>query len=112
MQAYFAAAGGLLTALAGAMASWALVLARRNERRSANKDETQQAFDLQQVAMGNIVADNERLRARQGELHDTVNRVVGKLGEMTTQHARCEEQLDAVIGRLRVAEARIHELGG
>lgn len=112
MQTILIAAGGLLTAIASVMGSWALILARRNENRSATKDETQQAFDLQQISMANMERDNARLRERQGELHDTVNRVVEKLGEVTTMHIRCEEQLDEVLRRLRNAEARIHELGG
>lgn len=112
MRDLLPAVGGILAAVASVMGSWALILARRNETRSFTKDETQQAFDLQQTAMGNLERDNERLRKRQDQLHDTVNRVVGKLGAMTTQHARCEEQLDTVLTRLRNAEARIHELGG
>lgn len=112
MQPLLLAASGILTAIASVMASWALILARRNENRSATKDETQQAFDLQQIAMANIERDNHRLRERTDELHNTVNRVVGKLGEVTTQHARCEDQLDTVLTRLRQAEARIHELEG
>lgn len=119
MQPILLALGGVLTAVASVLASWSFVLARRNERRgqeiaahSATKEETQQAFDLQQIAMANMATDNERLRERQGQLHDTVNRVVGKLGEVTAMHTRCEEQLDSVLSRLRDAEARIHELEG
>jgi len=123
LQAVLVAAGGLLTALAAVLAAWALIQQRRNEKRqalelarisqqSATKDEIQQAFDLQQVAMENLAKDNEGLRKRQGELHDTVNRLVGQLGVMTVNHRGCEEQLDRIAERLRIAEARIHELGG
>lgn len=112
MQPILQATGPILTAVASVLAAWALILNRRNEKRSATKDETKQAFELQQVAMENILADNQRLRARHDELHDTVNTVVGKLGQVTSHHARCEQQLDDVISRLRNAEARIHELGG
>lgn len=104
--------GGVLTAISGVMGAWAVILGRRNEKRSATKDETQQAFDLQQLAMENVSKDNERLRKRQDDLHDQVNRLVGQLGEVTVNHRKCEDQLIELGERLRLTEAQIHELGG
>lgn len=99
-------------AVAGALSAWAVVLQRRGEKRNATKEEVGQAFELQQLAMANVERDNERLRARQDDLHGQVNRLVGQLGEVTAQHRRCEESLDEMRGRLRAAETQIEELLG
>lgn len=112
LQPVLITAGGVLTALASVMGAVALILARRNERTAATKEETQQAFDLQQKSMENVERDNERLRHRQDEMHETINRVLGQLAEVTTHHRRCEESLDEMHTRLRAAETRIAELGG
>lgn len=111
-QTWLTAIGAILTAIATVMGAFALVLSRRTEHKSATKEETQQAFDLQQVAMKNVLEDNIRLRARQDDLHKSMNSVLGKLGEMTAKHETCDRNLKATNDRLKIAEARILELGG
>lgn len=112
VQPILLAVGGLFTAVASVLAAWAVVVARRNEKQNATKEEVGQAFELQQKSMENVERDNERLRKRQDELHNQVESLVGRLGETTTRHRRCEESLDEMFERLRLAEARIAELGG
>lgn len=110
------AVGGVATALAALLASYAVIQSRRTERSSANQEATQQAFDLQGKMLDRVQTENEKLRARVEELHGKVNTILAKqavdaaahraqLQAITDQHHTCEQ-------RLAAAEERLAALGG
>lgn len=107
-----AAFGSLAGSVAAVIGAYALLQARRTEDKTATREEVGQAFDLQDKAMQHIVEENDRLRVRDKDLHDRVNTMAGKLGEMTTKHRQCEATLEDLTSRLRIAESKIAELGG
>lgn len=72
----------------------------------------QSAQEVQTAALTRAEAEIEKLRKRNDDLHDTVNRVVGQLGETKVQHQQCQDDLRDIGNRLRIAEGRIAELGG
>lgn len=99
----------VVASLAGAYAG---IQGRRTEHRSANREEVEQAFQFQGEMLENYRKDNQRLQEKTQEMHDTVNRTLGKLGEVTARHQECERNLMDLSSRLSMAEARISELGG
>jgi hypothetical protein len=123
IQSILIAIGGLFTAVSAVMGSYALIQARRTERRSATKEETAQAFELQQKSMENVEKDNVRLRERSDQLHDQFADLALKIHDVEYKHRKCERSLeeqsarhqtemDNLFTRLRHAEAKISELGG
>lgn len=118
--------GGVGTLIASVVGAFALIQKHRTDHRiaetegkKANSEETQQAFDLQDLAMQEVVASNSRLvaeiarvREKNDKYHDDINRILGTLGEVKARERRCQDDLNALGDRLRIAEARIAELGG
>jgi hypothetical protein len=118
--------GGAGTLIASVVGFLAYMGNRKNAQKQAAIDakkadtsETQQAFDLQDRAMQDLIASNKRLtnevgrvRDKNDEQHDTINRILGQLGETKAREQQCQRDLNALGDRLRLAEARIAELGG
>ena len=93
-----AAFGSIAAALASLAAAYAVVQARRTERKSADRETTQQAIDT-------IEKLNVMLEAKVDRLESANHALGGRLDEMRAAHMGCES-------RLRIAEAKIAELGG
>lgn len=93
------------SAVATLIGSYALIQARRTERKSADQVATQQSFEMQGAMLDRYAADNVRLQGRVDDLHAKVNEALGRLAEMTVNHRECEERLES-------AEARLAALGG
>lgn len=111
--------GGVLGALASVMGAYAVVQSRKTEQKSASREETQQALDAQSQLLDRYEKRIEHLEARNNELHTRVNNALGELAIAKQQHRECEEQLrvtraeyEQLCSRLRIAEAKIAELGG
>lgn len=110
------ATGSVLATILGAAA---VVLARRNDTKGIALQEERQAFELQAEAMtlqsqqmDRVLAESDRVRARNEQMHESLNTALAKVAEITVKHERCERDLNALGNRLRIAEARITELGG
>lgn len=89
------------------------------EQKAATREEVQQAFDLQSVAMEQVKTANADLikeLARQSgkyeAMHDSLNSALARVAELKAEHTKCTTDLNAMGNRLRLAEARIAELGG
>lgn len=125
--------GGFGTALAAVVGVFAFLQKRRTDREQAaitakamTRDEVQQAFDLQERAMAELVASNQRLTAeitrvrdKNDDMHGSLNSALAELNIVKGEHRKCERDLNALgdelrstVGRLHIAEARIAELGG
>jgi chromosome segregation ATPase len=102
--------GTVSLAVASLAGAYAAVQGRRTESRSANREEVEQAFEMQGKMLENYRSDNDRLREKQQEMHDTVNRTLGKLGAVTVLHQECERNLESLSARLSAAERRLAEL--
>lgn len=97
---------GLLATAAGSLvASWALIQAKRTERKSATRQEVQQAFDMQGEILDRYKEDNVVLR-------DRVSELIGSVHTLTDLHRQCEADRLDTERRLHIAEAKIAELGG
>lgn len=102
---FFTNLGLLATAIGTVFGSWALIQAKRTDRKSATREEVQQAFDLQGEMLDRFQADNAGLR-------DRVNELIGSVHTLTDLHRQCEMDRLDTERRLHLAEARIAELGG
>lgn len=97
--------GGILTAVAAVLASYAVIKQRQNEGKSIGKDELQQALDAQNGLMDRYEKRIERLEARIEVTEKKAEDAIAARDEMNLKHRSCES-------RLALAEARIAELGG
>lgn len=107
------------TAIGTFVGSWALFQAKKTESKAATREEVNQAFEMQGTMLNRYKEDNDRLRGRNDQMHDTINRLVAQVAETKVKHEKCEKDTNAIADRLRiaenhlrVAEARISELGG
>lgn len=98
--------GAVCTAVAALLAAYATYIGKKNEGQSANAIETAQAFELQQQSMANVKEDNDRLRARNDQMHDRLNQAIGSLNTMTINHQRCEQKLEEAGERIAVLDRK------
>jgi acetyl-CoA carboxylase carboxyltransferase component len=106
----FTAFGSVTAALAALLGAYATYLGKRNEGKSANREETQQAFALQQLAMENQERDNEKLRARAETMHDKLNEAYGKIAVLATQHQQCLDREVRTAERVALLERQVAQL--
>lgn len=106
----FTAFGSVAAALAALLGAYATYLGKRNEGKSASREETAQAFALQQLAMENQERDNERLRQRAEVMHDKLNEAYGKIGILTTQHQQCLDREVRTAERVALLERQVSQL--
>lgn len=125
--------GSLGTFIAALVGGIALVQSRRTESKTATRDEIQQAFDMQDKAMLELETSNTRLateiarvRGKNDAMHETLNTTFAKMAELKAEHSKCTRDLNSlgtelrstnaelkgVRTALRIAEAKIAELGG
>ena len=132
--------GSIGTLIAAVVAALALLQNRRTESKTATREEVQQAFELQDLAMKELEASNLRLiaeinrvRGKNDAQHDTLNTTFAKMAELKAEHNKCQRDLNAlgrelrrttgelreaqgelrdVHNQLKVAQAQIAELGG
>lgn len=127
---FLGSTGTFIAAVVGAAAYFQ---SRRTEHKTANREEVKQAFDLQDLAMKEVRETNVRLteeiarvRGKNDAMHDQLNSTFARMAELKAEHTRCTQDLNALgekqrtteedlhhtNERLRIAEARIAELGG
>ncbi len=99
------ALGAVATSLATLAGGWAVLQARRTEKRSADRQETQQALDAQSSLLDRYEKRITHLEARNSDLHGRINDVLAKFAVVSEGEKACKQ-------RLAIAEARISELGG
>lgn len=97
--------GAVATAFGSFMGGWAALRARATEKKSASREETQQALDAQTALLDRYEKRIAYLEGQNEKLHAKVNDVLARNAMQSEAHKDCER-------RLALAEARISELGG
>lgn len=97
--------GGVSTALAAILGAYAALKARRTEGRAADREETQQVLNAQATLLDRYEKRIDKLERKVHSLERKAEDLLVARDEVTAMHRDCTQ-------RLRIAEARILELGG
>lgn len=97
--------GGISTAIAAVLGAYATIKARHTETQSADREETQQALDAQAALLNRYETRIEKLEQKVDTVEHRADDAIAAKGEFQLMHQDCER-------RLRLAEARIAEMGG
>lgn len=111
--------GGIGTLATSILAGWAVLKSRKTEERSATHDDLEQVLESQRKLLDryedrierqderilNLESENQRQRNDHDKQREKMDEVLEKLEDAQIHQRVCED-------RLRVAEAKIMELGG
>lgn len=111
--------GGILTGIAALLGGYAALKARQVEGRTATREETQQALNAQSELLNRYETRIEDQETLISSLRTKIDRALELQIKMAKAHQQCEASLEVeqnarkqLESRLRIAEARIAELGG
>jgi hypothetical protein len=104
--------GGILTAAAALLGAYAALKAKRIDDKTATRAETQQALDAQGLLLNRYEKRIGILEKQVDAIQDIADGAIAARNEMRLIHKECDRSLRHTMERLKIAEAKISELGG
>lgn len=89
--------GGLATILSGIAGTYAVIMARRTEARSATREETQQALEAQSGLLDRYEKRIESLESKVQSLEKTADDALGRAMSAESAHRDCEQRLEVAL---------------